>query len=32
MTAPRTYADFLDDIRAAALKAQAFVAGMKCKA
>jgi uncharacterized protein with HEPN domain len=28
MTAPRTYADFLEDIRAAARKAQTFVAGM----
>ena len=28
MTPPRTSADFLEDIRAAAMKAQAFVAGM----
>ena len=28
MTAPRTFADFLEDIRTAAVKAQTFVAGM----
>jgi uncharacterized protein with HEPN domain len=28
MTAPRTYGDFLEDIRAAAVKAQTFVAGL----
>jgi len=28
MTAPRTFIDFLEDIRSAASKAQAFVAGM----
>lgn len=28
MTAPRTYADFLEDIRTAARKAQTFVAGI----
>jgi uncharacterized protein with HEPN domain len=28
MTTPRTYADFLEDIRAAAARARAFVAGM----
>jgi uncharacterized protein with HEPN domain len=28
MTAPRAFGDFLDDIRTAAVKAQAFVAGM----
>ena len=28
MTAPRAFGDFLDDIRAAAIKAQTFVAGM----
>jgi uncharacterized protein with HEPN domain len=28
MTTPRTFADFLEDIRAAAAKAQGFVAGM----
>ena len=28
MTAPRTFADFLEDIRGAAVKAQSFAAGM----
>jgi uncharacterized protein with HEPN domain len=28
MTAPRSYGDFLEDIRAASVKAQAFVAGL----
>jgi uncharacterized protein with HEPN domain len=28
MTTPRTYSDFLEDIRTAATKAQAFAAGM----
>ena len=28
MTGPRTYSDFLEDIRSAAVKAQAFIAGM----
>ncbi len=32
MTVPRTFADFLEDIRAAAVKAQAFVAGMSYEA
>src|SRR4051794_7047377 len=32
MTAPRSYGDFLEDIRTAAVKAQAFVAGLTCDA
>ncbi len=32
MTAPRTYLDFIEDIRTAAAKARAFVAGMDYQA